>query len=252
MTEAVEPSASKVSSGLTRAIWFVLVLLVILGVVAGIGRALYVGDLGARVDPSRIRAFEALHLNEPFVAERPAEIARLEGRYAAHPWLILLHVLPGALFLLLAPFQFSKRIRNRHIRVHRWSGRLLLVLAIVWLVPGLYFGIRVPWAGPSEATVVGLVGAYVIIAIIQGYLAIRRGQRARHREWMIRLFAAAIGISTVRVVSIGVDLALTSAGYRLTELFIVSISLGWILTLGAAELWIRHTRPHPVSERVTA
>jgi uncharacterized membrane protein len=240
------------TSALTRALWSALVLLVIIGVAAAIGRSVYIDDFGARVDPARTRAFEALHLNDPFVAEHPTELIRVDGKYAAHPSLILLHVLPGALFLLLAPFQFSKRIRSRHIRVHRWSGRLLLVLAVVGLLPGLYFGIRMPFGGPGEAVVIALVGAYFVTAMLQGFVAIRRGQRARHREWMIRVFAVAIGISTVRVVAAVVDVALTPAGFRPPELFVLSISVGWILTIGAAELWIRYTRPRPVSERVTA
>jgi uncharacterized membrane protein len=235
-----------------RVLWSVLVLLVIVGVAAAIGRSMYIADFAARVDPARSATFQALHVNDPFIAERPAQLARVDGKYAAHPSLILLHVLPGALFLLLAPFQFSKRIRSRHIRMHRWSGRFLLVLAIIWLVPGLYFGTRAPFGGPSEAVVIVLVGAYVITAMVQGYGAIRRGQRARHREWMIRLFAAAIGISTIRVVVGVVDVALTPAGYRPPELFVLSICVGWVATIGVAELWIRHTRPRLLIDRVTA
>ena len=238
---------------MTRAIWSTLVVLVIVGVAAAIGRAAYIDDFGARVDPVRERGMTALHRTEPFPYERAAEIAAVDKKYAEHPILILLHVLPGALFLLLAPFQFSKRIRSRHIRYHRWSGRTLLVLAILSVLPALYFGIRTPVGGPAETTVIAIVAGLFVTAVIRGFVAIRRREIARHREWMIRLFAIAIGISTVRVVAGFVDIALTPSGYRIPDLFVVSIVMGWVLTIGAAELWIRYTRsPNASPVPVTA
>jgi hypothetical protein len=60
---------------------------------------------------------------------------------------------------------------------------------------------------------------------------------------MIRVFAIAIAISTVRVVAGVLDVALTPAGFRPPDLFVVSLWTGWVITLGVAELWIRYTRP---------
>src|SRR5437764_1336371 len=39
-------------------------------------------------------------------------------------WLLLPHGVAGALALLLAPFQFSARLRKRSLRLHRVLGRL--------------------------------------------------------------------------------------------------------------------------------
>lgn len=60
---------------------------------------------------------------------------------------------------------------------------------------------------------------------------------------MIRAFAVGIGISTVRVVMIVLDFALTPAGFHPKEIFVLGIWTGWVITVGAAELWIRYTRP---------
>lgn len=184
----------------------------------------------------------ALHLEDPFALQRPAEVARIEGRFAAHPILTLLHVLPGGIFLLVAPLQFSTWIRTRHIRFHRWSGRILLPAALVSVVTALYFGILIPYAGVGEATAIAVFGGVFLVAICRAFIAIRRHQVARHREWMIRVFAIAIAISTVRLVAVPLDLALTPAGFRPPEIFVLSLWSGWIITLGAAELWIRYTR----------
>ncbi|MFI4980445.1 MAG: hypothetical protein ACHQIO_08850, partial [Nevskiales bacterium] len=40
----------------------------------------------------------------------------LRQRYQAVPWWMLAHGCFGALALILAPFQFSSRLRQRHIR----------------------------------------------------------------------------------------------------------------------------------------
>src|SRR5829696_1969561 len=39
-------------------------------------------------------------------------------------WLLLPHAVAGAIALLLAPFQFSARLRRRGLRLHRVMGRL--------------------------------------------------------------------------------------------------------------------------------
>jgi hypothetical protein len=217
--------------------------LVLLGVAASALRARFPSDLGARMDPSRSRLMRTLGLADPDEALRAAEVARFDSSFAAHPAATLLHVVPGGLFLALAPLQFSSRLRTRHARVHRWSGRLLLVAGTVSALNGLYFGLSMPFSGPPEAVAIALFGALFLLALARGYLAIRRRDQASHREWMIRAFAVALGISTVRAIGGLLDVVLSAAGVAPTTVFLVSIWLGWTVTLAAAEAWIRRTRP---------
>jgi hypothetical protein len=104
-----------------------------------------------------------------------------------------------------------------------------------------------PFAGPPEAAAIALFGGLFLLALARGFVAIRRRDLATHREWMIRAFAIALGISTVRLLGAVFDLALTPAGVSPAGVFLVSIWLGWLVTLGAAELWIRRTRPRLVA-----
>jgi hypothetical protein len=117
-----------------------------------------------------------------------------------------------------------------------------VLAAFVATLPALYFGLLMPYAGLGEALAIGLFGGLFLLAITTAFMAIRRGQVARHREWMIRAFAIALAISTVRLVGAVVDIALTPAGFRQPELFVFSIWIGWIATVAAAEWWIRYTR----------
>jgi uncharacterized membrane protein len=225
-------------------LWGSAILLAIIGVGAAIGRGVFLADFATRVDPVREQILDALRLADPFLMERAEGLDQFDGRFAAHPVLTLLHVLPGGIFLVLAPFQFSSRIRSRHIRFHRWSGRALILAGLLAASTGLYFGILMPYGGLAESAIIVLVAGLFLTAVARAFVAIRKHQVARHREWMIRAFAVAIGVSTVRIVAGLYDMALAPAGVRPAEIFVLSLWTGWVLTLGAAELWIRYTRPH--------
>jgi uncharacterized membrane protein len=104
-----------------------------------------------------------------------------------------------------------------------------------------------PIGGIPEAIGVGLFGGLFIVSLGNAYIAIRRRQVARHREWMIRAFATAIAISTVRVIAVAMDVALTLAGVRPPMVFVITIWTGWIVTLAIAEGWIRSGRSAPAT-----
>ncbi len=237
---------------LRRALWCVLVILVLIGVATAIARAVFLDDLVTHGERFRQQRLSALERSDPFWAKRREDVRRFDGRFAAHPLLTLLHVLPGGILLTLAPLQFSRRIRSRHIQFHRWSGRVLILTTFVVVLTGLYFGVLMPYGGPSEAIAAALFGGFCLAAVGRAFLAIRKRQVAVHREWMIRAFAIAIGISTIRVVGGAFDIVLTPAGYSSQEIFLLSFWSGWLLTLGAAELWIRYTRPRSRSAAVPA
>jgi len=196
------------------ALWFGVVLLVIVGVGAAVGRGVFRDDFATRTDPIRQLALAALNREDPFLSQRSAELDQFDRRFAAHPLATLLHILAGGIFLILAPLQFSSRLRSRHLRFHRWSGRILILTAFVSAFAGLYFGLLMPYGGPGEATAIAFFGGLFLAALTRGFVAIRRHQVTRHREWMIRAFAIAMGIATVRVVAGVFDIALTPEGLR--------------------------------------
>lgn len=235
-----------------RAFWFGVALLVVIGLGSVVGRGVFPGDFATRADPFRQSVLEAFHRQDPLAAKRPAELDRFDERFAADPFVTLLHILPGGLLLIAAPLQFSSRIRNRHIRFHRWSGRVLVGAAVVSALAGLYFGLLMPYGGLGEATAITLFGGVLLVSVILAVVAIRRGQVARHREWMIRAFAVALGISTVRVFGTVFDVVLTPAGLSPPALFVLSLWTGWTTTLAAGEIWIRYTRAGDRSHAVPA
>lgn len=243
LRQGPEDTRRAIRPWLGRGLWLGVVLLVTIGGAAATARGIFPADLTTRLEPFRERVLDALLIDDPFALERAEQLDRFDRRFAAHPSATLLHVVLGGLFLVLAPLQFSARLRSRHLRFHRWSGRALLVAALVTASTGLFFGLLMPYGGAGEATAIALFGGLFVFAAGKAIVAIRRRQVARHREWMIRAFAIALAVSTVRIVGPTLDLMLTPAGFRLPEIFVLSLWTGWTLTVGAAELWIRYTRP---------
>jgi uncharacterized membrane protein len=239
MRPQLEPGASRAAA---CAVWCAVALLVVVGAAAAVGRSLHPADFTSRVERSRPRLLQALGRADPHAGGRGVEIQRVDARFAAHPWVTLLHTVPGGVLLVLFPLQFSPRLRGRQPRLHRWSGRVLLAIGSIVAATGLYFGLLMPYGGWAEAAAVALFGALFLVAAGKALVAIRAGEPAIHREWMIRASAVAIGIASVRVAGAVLDVALTPEGYGLQTMFVLSLWTGWTLTVGAAELWIRYTR----------
>jgi uncharacterized membrane protein len=222
--------------------WAVLIVLVLVGVAGAALRATNPTDSGTRMEPARQQIFAALRLTQLRADERAAELDRFDSRFAAHRAATLLHIVPGALVLLLAPLQFLTRGRPKYARVHRWSGWVIVSLAVVAMGPALFFGMRMPYGGTAESIPIALFSVVLLVALYRAVVAIRARRAAEHREWMIRAFAVLIAISTVRLVAIPIDLFTTPLGLGPRAQFVFAVWTGWLVTLASAEWWIRRTR----------
>ena len=230
------------SQGSTRFLRASVIVLSAIGVTAGIARLLLMDDLLVIGDSYRARFFRDVGLHDPFAGERPAEMAWFDQRFGAHPVLTTLHAGLGSMILILAPLQLVTRLRRRFVGFHRWSGRVVIVGSIVVVGSSLPFGIVVPFGGWAEVVATFVVGSICVFSMARGFIAIRERDVIRHREWMLRGFAALIGIAAIRVVGAVLDLALTPLGVSPRSVFAWSLWLGWGITGFAVELRIRRTR----------
>ena len=170
----------------------------------------------------------------------PSTADLLDVRYIQHPWVSLLHIVPGVLFLTLAPLQFVARIRRRRINVHRGLGRILATCAAISGAIVLVLNFLFPaFGGISTQTATGFFGVIFLFSLAMAIRHILRKEVRQHREWMIRTFSLAMGVATVRVF-FGILGALT--GLSLEEIFGASFWLGFGVNMLAAEVWINHTR----------
>jgi uncharacterized membrane protein YozB (DUF420 family) len=186
-----------------------------------------------------VLVFAAIRVSNdgPFLAEGtlPPE-GEFDRRYVEHPVLAYAHILPGVIYLVLAPFQVSRRFRNRHLSLHRKMGRVLLPLGIVSGLFGIIFGILYSFGGLLEASASVVFGSWFVFSLATAYRHIRAGDTVSHRRWMIRAFAIAIGVGTIRLwiglfQGFGIFDEVTSFGVA----FWLALSMHVI----AAELWLR-------------
>src|SRR5215469_1305421 len=167
--------------------------------------------------------------------------AGLNTGFAKHTALTLIHILPGGLFLVLVPFQFAGSIRQKHLQLHRWMGRCLVVLGLIIGVSALMMSYKMNIGGPNETAATTLFAILFLICLVKAYIHIRRKEVARHREWMIRMYGVGLGVATTRPI-VGMFFAFR----RLTphEFFGIAFWLGFTTTFLVAEYWVDYTRQH--------
>jgi hypothetical protein len=172
----------------------------------------------------------------------PPQLASLDAAFAKKPVLTLMHIVPGLIFVILVPFQFSRSFRNRHIRTHRWMGRAVMILGLIIGSSALPMS-RHPIGGALEVSAILFFDLFFLLALTKAFLHVRHREIALHREWVIRAMSIALGIATVRPI-MGVFFA-TSRFTGLTphEFFGIAFWTGFTLTYIAGELWISYRRP---------
>ncbi|HEX5692002.1 MAG TPA: DUF2306 domain-containing protein, partial [Roseiflexaceae bacterium] len=164
--------------------------------------------------------------------------------FAHYPVLTLVHIIPGLLFMVLGPLQFSATLRARHRQWHRWSGRVYLLCSTIIGVSALTMSVGMPAIGGTiQAAATTLFAVLFLVALARAYYAIRHRKIAQHREWMIRAFAIGLAVATIRPI-IGLFFATSRVSGLTPDVFFgVAFWLGFVLHALAAEIWIRRTRP---------
>lgn len=167
----------------------------------------------------------------------------LDAGFAQHPYLTLAHIAPGLLFVVLGPLQFIAGLRKRRPALHRWTGRVYLAAALTIGITALIMSPQMAIGGAVEIAATMTFGVLFLFALGKGFAAIRARRIAEHRRWMIRAYAIGLGVGTVRPI-----MGVFFATRRLTHLtpqdfFGIAFWLGFLLSLGAAEIWIRFLQP---------
>jgi Predicted membrane protein (DUF2306) len=67
--------------------------------------------------------------------------------FQEYPTIVAVHVILGGLYLTLAPFQFVRRIRSRHLTYLRRTGRILVAIGVVVGATALFMGLVIPFSG---------------------------------------------------------------------------------------------------------
>jgi uncharacterized membrane protein len=218
--------------GRQRALWGAVSLLTLIGVAIGVRRT-------ANLLPIVLHGY-----HPPVFPSNPrlAQLAALDDLFAHYPLLTLIHIVPGMLFMILGPLQFSATIRARHLRWHRLSGRVFVICGLVIGISALVMSFGMPAiGGANQAAATTLFGTFFLFALCKAFWHIRRREIALHREWMIRAFSIGLAVATIRPI-VGLFFATSPlTGLTPREFFGTAFWIGFVLHLIVAEAWIRTT-----------
>lgn len=137
--------------------------------------------------------------NERFVIE-PENPAW--QRYEPFKWWLLPHAVAGSLMLLMAPLQFSERLRRRFTKLHRLGGRLYVLSAFIVGPTGAYIQYFQERLGaPRSFTVLAVVDAVLLMGTtLFAFIFAYRRKISQHRQWMMRSYALALVFVEVRFI----------------------------------------------------
>ena len=81
-----------------------------------------------------------------------------EEGFVNNPWLTLVHILPGLLFVGLGLTQFVKRIRQKKPAFHRGAGRVVLASGLIIGFTGVVMGFKMSISGVTETAATTFFG----------------------------------------------------------------------------------------------
>jgi uncharacterized membrane protein len=145
--------------------------------------------------------------------------------------LLIPHTLAGIFALLIGPINFSSRIRQRHLRLHRVLGRIYVVSVFV----GAATGVALASGRPGFPGTSMQAAAWVVCATA-AFLTARNRQIIQHRQWMARSYAVTFTFVSSRVLNLWprywshLGDSLSAVGviaFTLASLLLVDLGLTW-------------------------
>lgn len=174
------------------------------------------------------------------------EIMPADERFSASPLPLVLHILSITVFSILGPFQFATGFRRRRPGWHRAAGRLLVICGLLVGLSALWMTLFYPLKeGTGELLYVFrlLFGSAMVVSIVLGFAAIRRGDVIRHRTWMMRGYAIGIGAGT-QVLTFAAGTFIAGPPSVLSGDLLNGAA--WVINLAVAE-WAIRKRPAPLA-----
>ncbi|MEO6061729.1 MAG: DUF2306 domain-containing protein [Thermoflexales bacterium] len=158
------------------------------------------------------------------------------------PLPVELHIVSASVFALLGALQFATGFRRRRPAWHRAAGRLVVICGLLVGLMGLWMTLFYPRPAGSGELLFALrllFGSAMIVSLVLGFGAIRRGDVKRHRAWMARGYAIGLGAGTQMLTGMA-GAFLISAPTELSVAFLMGA--GWVINLAVAEWAIRRPR----------
>lgn len=145
--------------------------------------------------------------------------------------LLIPHTICGSIALLAGPIQFSSRLRQRHLKLHRLLGLMYVVSVFVGACTGIALA-----AGRPGLPGTSMQAAAWIVCTTAAFIAARNRQIVQHRQWMARSYAVTFTFVSSRVLNLwppywshlGDSFAAVGViAFTLASLLLVELGLNW-------------------------
>ena len=145
--------------------------------------------------------------------------------------LLIPHTIAGTLALLIGPINFSSRVRQRALQLHRVLGRTYVASVFI----GAATGVALAFGRPGFPGTCGQAAAWVVCTTA-ALITARNRQLVQHRQWMARSYAVTFTFVSSRVLNLWpaywshLGDTLSAVGviaFTLASLLIVDLGLNW-------------------------
>jgi uncharacterized membrane protein len=161
----------------------------------------------------------------------------LQGREAtftgAYRPAFYIHIFSGPVVLFNGLILMSEYVRRHYAGLHRFLGRLQVVVLLLLVLPSSVLMSRHAFGGWPAGLSFLLLSAATAICAIVGVVHARRGRYDRHRPWMLRCYILICSAVALRLISGTAGLV----GVPSPEAaYVVAAWSSWLLPLVAYEV----------------
>ena len=108
------------------------------------------------------------------------------------------HIVLGGIALLIGWMQFSKKLRQKNLPLHRNVGKAYVIAALISGICGIYIGFFATGGIISAAGFISL-GVIWLFTTVSSYLAVKKRDIRKHEIMMIFSYAACFAAVTLRI-----------------------------------------------------
>jgi uncharacterized membrane protein len=191
-----------------------------------------------------LRVLAAILANYPDYFPPNFDSLFLEGREAtftgAYRPAFYAHIFSGPVVLLGGLILLSERVRRRHGGLHRWLGRVQVVVLLLLVLPSSVVMARHAFGGWPAGLSFLLLSAATAGCALAGVVYARRRRYDQHRRWMLRCYVLICSAVALRLISGAAGLV----GVPSPEgAYVVAAWSSWLFPLAAYEIAQRWPAP---------
>ncbi len=167
---------------------------------------------------------------------RPPQMAGVDATFSTHAVLTATHIIPAAIFVLLAVGVLLRRTGSE------WLERLFFLFgAVTGLTAYAMSGYAI--GGWIERSAVLVFNTWFLLSLGRAWWFRLRGEAVRQREWMTRAVAVLLGIATTRPI-MGVFFATSGLTHLApNQFFGIAFWVGFSINTVVVELWLHSKGP---------